>query len=101
MARAPRFICIKKCWIKNTMFMPGNLVRREIIEYPDAEGKMVLNRHFKPIEDTSQEGVQEALEEAAENETKEARAKKENIIAAAKDKAKEMRQKATGKTEAP
>lgn len=97
MAKAPRFMCIRKCWIKNTMFMPGNLVRRELIEYKDAEGKICLNRHFIPIEDTSEEGIKDALDEAAETETADARAKKQLVVKAAKEKSADMKAKAEGK----
>ena len=97
MAKTPRFMCIRKCWIKNTMFMPGNLVRREIIEYKDAEGNICLNRHFTPIEDTSEEGIKDALEQAAEDEAADARAKKQQVVKAAKDKSAEMKARAEGK----
>lgn len=93
MAKAPRYICIRKCWIRNTMFMPGNLVKRELIEYTDAEGKVQVNRHFTPIEDTSPEGVNDALEQAAENEAENRRIQKEGLVKAAKDKVKEQKAK--------
>lgn len=96
MAKALRYLCTKKCWIKNTMFMPGNLVRRELIERVDEKGEVVINRHFAPIDDYSPEGIKDALDEAETAERVEAKKRKDAVIANAKKKAEEEKEKTEG-----